>query len=81
MPLYEYSCRGCGRTFEALVRVSDTPRCPACAGTDLERLVSLFAVDSDTTRTAARDSSMPRSRKRHLEKELGEREDYDRHHH
>lgn len=30
--------------------------CPACHGTDLERLVSLFGVDSDATRgTALRD--------------------------
>ena len=81
MPLYEYCCRSCGRTFEALVRANDVPACPECAGTDLERLLSLFAVDSEGTRDAARQASMPRSVKRHQEKEIGELEDYQRHRH
>jgi len=52
MPLYEYACRGCGRTFETLVRGGERPSCPACAGTDLEKLLSVFAV-SATARSAA----------------------------
>ena len=47
----------------------------------MERLISSFAVDSDGTRQAARDSSMPRSRRTHLDKEIGELEDYNRHRH
>ncbi|MCA1583344.1 MAG: zinc ribbon domain-containing protein [Acidobacteria bacterium] len=81
MPLFEYHCRTCGREFEALVRGTDTPTCPSCAGTDLERLVSLFAVDSDGTRQAARASSLPRSRKNQFDREVGEREEYERHRH
>jgi putative FmdB family regulatory protein len=49
MPIYEYACRGCGRQFEALVRTNDTPSCPSCASQDLERLLSLPAIKSDTT--------------------------------
>jgi putative FmdB family regulatory protein len=44
MPLYEYSCRGCNRQFEALVRGAETPECPACHGRDLERRLSVFAA-------------------------------------
>lgn len=81
MPLYEYRCRHCGHEFEALVRAGDVPGCASCQSLDLERLLSLFAVDSEGTRSAARESSMPRSRARHLEKERGEVEDYIRHRH
>ena len=80
MPLYEYSCRKCGHQFEALVRSHDTPACPACGASELERLLSLFAVDSATTRDAARQKSMPRSVERQQEKERGELEDWKRHH-
>jgi putative FmdB family regulatory protein len=41
MPLYEYSCRACGREFEVLVRAGSVPSCPACHGEDLERLLSI----------------------------------------
>ena len=50
MPIYEYTCRSCAHRFEAIVRASDIPKCPACQSEDLERLISLFAVDSDGTR-------------------------------
>jgi len=44
MPLYEYECQQCGRQFEALVRGTAKPACPSCQGTDLTRLLSVFAV-------------------------------------
>lgn len=50
MPLYDYKCRACGRVFEELVRLGETPNCPACNGSDLERLVSIPAVSTDATR-------------------------------
>jgi putative FmdB family regulatory protein len=56
MPLYEYECRGCGKTFEALVDASRTAKCPACDGVDLTRLLSVFAVstrDAAPSRSAA----------------------------
>jgi putative FmdB family regulatory protein len=41
MPLYEYRCRQCRRTFEKIQKFSDPPEetCPACGG-PVERLVS-----------------------------------------
>ncbi len=44
MPLYEYLCRSCDKPFEALVFGGDTPACPTCQGTDLEKQLSAFAV-------------------------------------
>ena len=55
MPIYEYRCRACAHAFEALVRGGTRRPVPAARATDLERLVSLFAVDSDGTRQTARD--------------------------
>jgi putative FmdB family regulatory protein len=56
VPLYDFRCRGCGEAFEALVREPAAPACPACAGTDLERLLSgfSFSVRSGGLSPAAR---------------------------
>ena len=40
MPIYEYTCNGCGKEFETLVMGSDTPSCPGCESQDLSRLMS-----------------------------------------
>jgi putative FmdB family regulatory protein len=56
MPLFEYACRACGHHFEFLVRADRTPSCPACAGTELEKQLSVFAVNtapSTPSRSAA----------------------------
>lgn len=54
MPLYDFECRACGHKFEALVRPQDAPpACPSCRSTDLERLVSSFALDTDERRERA----------------------------
>ena len=58
MPIFEHRCRKCGEEFESLVlRSSRPPRCPACDGRDLERLISLHAVSSEHTRKRARRSA------------------------
>jgi putative FmdB family regulatory protein len=53
MPIYDYSCRGCGHRFELLVLPQTSPKCPKCAGNDLEQLISAFAVSSEGTRAQA----------------------------
>ena len=51
MPLYEYQCRKCGHRFEELVRLGDTPNCPACHADSPEKLFSTSAgVSTDKTR-------------------------------
>jgi putative FmdB family regulatory protein len=44
MPLYEYACKDCDHEFEALVRASETPACPSCHSTELQRRLSVFAA-------------------------------------
>jgi putative FmdB family regulatory protein len=57
MPLYEFRCKNCEHEFEALVRTGDVTQCPSCHRQDLERLLSIFAVDSAERRQAsAKDS-------------------------
>ena len=53
MPIYEYKCRRCGHRFEYLI-LSSTPaaKCPACNKKDLEQLISLSAVSSESSRQA-----------------------------
>jgi putative FmdB family regulatory protein len=43
MPLYEYSCEGCGRKIEVLVRGDERPECPHCRSTKLTKLLSVVA--------------------------------------
>jgi len=44
MPIFEYLCKDCGRTFEALVIGSNQPECPACHGRQLEQMLSTFSA-------------------------------------
>jgi len=46
MPIYEYRCNACGRTFSFLFGVSRDsrdPACPGCQGKNLSRLISRVA--------------------------------------
>jgi putative FmdB family regulatory protein len=47
MPLFEYECRGCGHHFEYLTRQDQSPSCPTCASDDLQKLLSVFAVNTN----------------------------------
>jgi putative FmdB family regulatory protein len=48
MPIYEYQCRQCANEFELLVlKGSPEPACPSCQSTDIEQLLSGFAVSSE----------------------------------
>jgi putative FmdB family regulatory protein len=61
MPIYDFACRACGHEFEALVRPQDAaPACPSCRSTDLQRLISSFALSTDERREAAALSSRKR---------------------
>ncbi len=43
MPLYEYSCKKCDNSFEALVFSGDEVECPECHSQRVERLLSVPA--------------------------------------
>ena len=54
MPLYEFKCLDCGHLFELLIMKSaQTVRCPGCESESVERLLSLFAVSSESSRQAS----------------------------
>ncbi|MDD4953006.1 MAG: zinc ribbon domain-containing protein [Desulfovibrionaceae bacterium] len=40
MPIYEYQCPDCGRTFEEIVLRNEAPKCPDCGGTRPARVLS-----------------------------------------
>jgi putative FmdB family regulatory protein len=47
MPLYEYRCQQCGKSFEMLRRIQDADRqleCPECKSDEVERLLSTFTA-------------------------------------
>ena len=60
MPIYDYVCKRCGRTFETLVRKGETPACASCGGVELERLFPLPYVQSEVTK----DKAMRAAKKR-----------------
>jgi putative FmdB family regulatory protein len=59
MPLFEYACRACGRRFEYLTRERETPSCPACASTELEKQLSVFAVANGPSSSLGTPSAAP----------------------
>ena len=79
MPIFEYTCRVCQRQFELIIRGGDVAQCPGCGGNDLERLVSLFAVDSPASRSLALNAARRRNAKTTLEKAHADSE-YERKH-
>lgn len=42
MPIYEYACKSCDHTMDALQKMSDDPlvECPECGKPELKRLIS-----------------------------------------
>lgn len=64
MPILEYACHACGRHFDKLIRNISAPvetACPACGGTDVQRLMSTFAVSGASRGSGSFDFSMPTS--------------------
>ena len=63
MPIYEYVCKACQHEFETLVLGGKTPVCASCGSADLERLLSLPNVKSDTTHGLAMRAAKRRDQK------------------
>ena len=68
MPIFEYRCCACREEFETLALGSSAPAdCPSCSSAELERVLSISSVSSDSTRRrASRDI---RARNRALRKD------------
>lgn len=80
MPIFEYSCKSCGKEFEALVRPNTAaPTCPSCSGADLEKLISRPAIKSQSTHALALAAAKKRDQKSGAEKAREQRE-YELHH-
>jgi putative FmdB family regulatory protein len=80
VPLFEYHCAGCGSEFELLVRGSATPSCPSCGSTSLEKIISMFAVSSDSTERRSRQL-LGATQKNQSQRNRAEREFYKHDHH
>ena len=75
MPIFEYACKSCGKEFEALVLpTTGAPKCPACAGTDLEKLISSPAIKSESTHGLAMRAAKKRDKIQGSEKAREQRE-------
>lgn len=66
MPIYEYTCRGCGEKFEQLVRSmsggdQEKFACPKCGSKQTARALSVFAVGAEGAKSsgAASSSDLP----------------------
>ncbi|MFP4173195.1 MAG: FmdB family zinc ribbon protein [Candidatus Hydrogenedentota bacterium] len=44
MRLYQYKCTQCEKEMELLVRDGETPTCPSCGSTELQRQAGRFAA-------------------------------------
>lgn len=75
MPIYDFSCRSCSTVFETLVRPGrPDPVCPECASSDIERLLSMPVVQSETTRGIIKRETRARDKKQAAEREHAQRQ-------
>ena len=74
MPIFEYRCQSCHHEFETLVRTGDTPSCPKCAATALEKLLSLPAIQSESTHGLAMRAAHKRDKIQQGDKAREQRE-------
>jgi len=79
VPIYDFECSDCGSTFEALVRGTEFPVCPECRGTNLEQMISMFSVSSESTRAANLKAAREKSKKVARDKAIAEREAAEHH--
>jgi len=59
MPLYEYSCKACGKRFERLVSPGKDKEvvCDACGSADVKKMISCFGIGGGSSRIKASSSS------------------------
>jgi putative FmdB family regulatory protein len=74
VPIYDYRCQACGHQFEAIVLKPRAVTCPACASENLERLLSVPAVKSESTHAQAMKAAKARDTRQASEKNRAQRE-------
>lgn len=62
MPMFDFSCQGCDNTFELLVRKGDRISCPACGSETVDKLLSLPALKTSSTRGLAMQAAKRRDK-------------------
>ncbi len=62
MPIFDFVCTNCQHQFEALVRGSTAPTCPACNSTSLERQLSLPSIKTQSTQGLAMQAAKRRDK-------------------
>ncbi len=60
MPMFDFVCTACQQSFEALVRGSTPPACPACGSTALEKQVALPSLKTSSTHGQAMHAAKKR---------------------
>ena len=82
MPIYDYQCKACGHHFDALVRGSERARCVKCKSEELEQLLSLPAIKSESTHNLAMKAAKKRDAaqgKDRMHEQLRYEQTHDRH--
>jgi putative FmdB family regulatory protein len=80
VPLYDYECLDCGEHFEALV-LKSAATCPACQSQNLEQMISLFSVNSESIRQSNLAGAKRKNAKVQKDKAISEFEAERDHHH
>ena len=57
MPIYEYVCMSCESHFEELVRHDESPACPDCGTTKVQRQFSVFAAHGTSSQPSFTSST------------------------
>lgn len=60
MPMFDFVCTDCQKSFEALVRGSTPPACPACGSTALEKQMALSSIKTSSTHGQAMHAAKKR---------------------
>ncbi len=74
MPLFDFVCSACRHEFEALVRGSHQPTCPACQSNQLEKQLSLPAIKTESTHGLAMQAAKRRDQRQGSERMHAQRE-------
>jgi putative FmdB family regulatory protein len=62
MPMFDFVCSKCRNEFEALVRGTTAATCPQCGSAELEKLMSLPSLKTESTHGLAMQAAKRRDK-------------------
>ncbi len=74
MPIFDYKCLECAHLFEKIVRNDETPACPSCSATKVERQLSLASISTQKTRKISSEEARATHQKGYKEHQHAQRE-------